>query len=153
MGDKPLQAQNAINFLNYRTKTHLQFEIIQDRTNLIAQAKKYITKVKMLQDTIAKSKYMLSRVDDFRVIFRDVFEHGLPNFWDEHGVFLSEDEYQEEFQERRNDVSSFNQLSTMIKGQDILNVLEKDFNLLYIMKESFRSLPPIHIWMQTTKKH
>ena len=51
---------------------------------------------------------MLSKVDDFRSIFRDVFEHGLPNFWDEHGVVLSEDDYQEEFHERRNDVSTFN---------------------------------------------
>ena len=43
----------------------------------------------MLQDTTAKAKYMLSRVTDFRSIFKDVFEHGLPNFEDEHGVFLS----------------------------------------------------------------
>ena len=31
----------------------------------------------------------------------------------------------------------------MIKGQDILNVLEKNFNLLYIMKSAVISLPPI----------
>ena len=36
LGDKPLHAQNAINFLNSRTKTQLQFEGIQDRTDLIA---------------------------------------------------------------------------------------------------------------------
>ena len=143
MGDKPLQSQDVINFLNSRTKTQLQFEGIQDRIDLIAQAKKYIPKDKMLQDATAKAKYMLSKVDDFKSIFKDVFEHGLPNFWDVHGVFLSENDYQEEFQERRNDVSSFNQHSTVIKGQDILNVLEKDFKLLYIMKETILSLPTI----------
>ena len=31
----------------------------------------------------------------------------------------------------------------MIKGKDILNVLEKDFNLSYIMKETVLSIPPI----------
>ena len=98
LGDKPLQAQNSINFLNSRTKTQLQFEQIQNRKNLIAQAKKDITKEKMLQDTIAKEKYMLSKIDDFKVILRDVFEHDLPNFWDEQGLFLSENEYQEGFQ-------------------------------------------------------
>ena len=41
---------------------------------------------------------MLDRVDDFRIIFRNAFEHGLPKFWDEHGMFLSENDYQEEFQ-------------------------------------------------------
>jgi hypothetical protein len=77
------------------------------------------------------------------LFFKDVFEHGLPSFWDEQGLFLSENDYQEVFQERRNDVSSFNQLSAVIKGQDILNILKKDFNLLYMMKEAALSLPPI----------
>ena len=49
----------------------------------------------MLQDTTTKEKYMLSKIDDFKVIFRDVFEHNLPSFWDEQGLFLSENEYQE----------------------------------------------------------
>ena len=97
----------------------------------------------MLHDTTTKAKYILSRIDDFRVIFKCVFEHGLPSFGDEQGLFLSENEYQEEFQERRNDVSNFNKLSTVIKGKNILNVLEKDFNLLYIMKQIVLSLPPI----------
>ena len=93
----------------------------------------------MLQDTTTKSKYMLGRVGDFR----NVYEHGLPNFWDEHGIFLSKNDYQEEFQERRNDTSTFSHLSIMIKGQDILNILEKYFNLLFMMKETILSLPSI----------
>ena len=93
LGDKPLQAQNTINYLNSRTKTQIQFEGIQDRTYLIPQAKKYIIKEKMLQDATAKTNYMLVRVGDFRIIFRNVFEHGLPNFWDEHGMFLLEIDY------------------------------------------------------------
>lgn len=88
LGYKPLQAQNIINYLNSKTKTQLQFEGILDRTDLIAQAKKYIIKDKMLENTTAKAKYMLHRVGDFRIIFINVFEHGLPNFWDEHGMFL-----------------------------------------------------------------
>ena len=55
--------------MNSRTKNELQFERIQDRTNLIAQAKKYNIKDKMLQNTIAKAKFILGRVSDFRVIF------------------------------------------------------------------------------------
>ena len=31
----------------------------------------------------------------------------------------------------------------MIKGQDIVNILEKDFELLSMMKETVPSLPPI----------
>ena len=97
----------------------------------------------MLQDTTTKAKYMLSRVDDFKVIFKDVFKNGIPSFRDEQGFFLLENEYQEKFQEKRNDVSIFNQLLAVIKGRDLLNVLERDFNLLYIMKRIVLSLPPI----------
>ena len=82
LGDKPLQAHNSINYLNSRTKNQLQFEGIEDRTDLIAQAKKYIIKDKMLQNTTVKAKYMLGRVSDFRVILHNFFEHGLPSFWD-----------------------------------------------------------------------
>lgn len=44
MGDKPIQAQKEINFLNSQSKTQLQFARIQDRADLIAQDKKYIGK-------------------------------------------------------------------------------------------------------------
>lgn len=39
MGDKPIQAQKAINFLNSQSKKKLQFAGIQDRAELIAQEK------------------------------------------------------------------------------------------------------------------
>lgn len=64
----------------------------------------------MLQNTTAKAKFMLGRVSDFRVIFQNVFEHGIPNFWDEQGIFLSEDNYLEDFHERKNDTSTFDHL-------------------------------------------
>ena len=88
----------------------------------------------MLQNTTAKAKYMLGRVSDFRVIFQNVFEHGLPSFWDEHGIFLSEDDYLEDYHQRKNDTSTFDHLSVVIKGQDIVNILEKDFELLSMTK-------------------
>ena len=49
MGDKPIQAQKAINFLNSQCKMQLQFEGIQDKEDLIDQAKEYIIK-----DALAK---------------------------------------------------------------------------------------------------
>lgn len=49
MGDKPIQAQKAINFLNSQSKMYIQFVGIQDRVDLIAQDKKYIVK-----DALAK---------------------------------------------------------------------------------------------------
>ena len=88
MGDKPLQAQNAINFLNSRTKTQLHFAGIEDRVDLIAQARKYIIKDRLLKDMTAKSNYLLRRVADFKIIFKDIFEQGFPNFWVEQHLFI-----------------------------------------------------------------
>ena len=45
--------------------------------------------------------------------------------------------------QRKNDTSTFDHLSTVIKGQGIVNILEKDFELLSMMKETILSLPPI----------
>lgn len=138
--DKPLQTQYAINYLNSGTITQLQFERIQDRIDLIAQAKIYIIKHKMLQNTTTKAKYMLGRVGDFRIIFRNVFEHGLPNFWDEQGMLLSKVDNQEDFHQRKNDTSTFDNLSVVIKGQDIVNILENDIKLSSMIKETVLSL-------------
>ena len=102
--------------MNSRAKNQLQFEGIQDRTDLIAQTKKYIIKDKMMQGTIAKAKFVLGRVNDFRIIFQAIFEHGLPNFWDEQGSFLLEEDYLEDFHLKKNDTSTFDHLSAVIKG-------------------------------------
>ena len=54
MGDKPIQAQKAINFLNSQSKMWLQLVGIQDRAKLIVQAKKYIVKDTMAKEVLMK---------------------------------------------------------------------------------------------------
>ena len=141
LGDKPFQAQNVINFLNFRTKTQLQFTGVEDRAYLISQAIKYIIKDILLKDMVAKSNYLLRRVDYCKIIFKKIFEQGLPNFLDEQGLFLLNIEYQEKILEKRNDLSNINQLTSGIKGQDIFDILQKDFNLLFMMRCTVNGLP------------
>ena len=109
-------------------------EGVEDRADLISQARKYIIKDRLLKDIIAKANYLLIRVDDFRIIFKDIFKKGLPNFGDEQGLFLSNSEYQEKFLEKRNDLSHINQLTSGIKGKYIFHILQKDFYLLFMMR-------------------
>ena len=124
LGYKPFQAQNAINFLNSRTKTQLYFAGIEDIAYLIAQARKYIIKDRLLKGITSKANYLLRRVDDFKIIFKDVFEQGLLNILDEHGLFLSDIEYIEKLLEKRNGVSDIQQLTLGIKGQDLFYILQ-----------------------------
>ena len=59
MADKPLQAQNAINYLNSKSKSHLHFAGIQDRADIIAQARKYIVKDNMVKEVTTKANFLL----------------------------------------------------------------------------------------------
>ena len=80
-----------------------------------------------MKDRATKAKYLLRRVDDFKIIFKDVFQKGFPNFWDEHGLFLSCTKYQDKFMEKKNDLSDINQVSSGIKGQSIFDILQNIF--------------------------
>ena len=141
MGDKPLQAQNAINFLNSRTKTQLHFAGIEDRVDLIAQARKYIIKDRLLKDMTAKSNYLLRRVADFKIIFKDIFEQGFPNFWVEQHLFIWENDYQAKLLDKRNDIPDIDKSTSNIKGKDIFDILENDLYLLFMMRQTINGLP------------
>ena len=65
MGDKPIQAQRAINFLNSQSKTQLQFVGIQDRADLIVQAKKYIVKDTLAREVALKENFLKGRAGQF----------------------------------------------------------------------------------------
>ena len=63
MGDKPIRAQKAINFLNSQSKMELQFAGIQDKADLIAQAKKYIVKDALAKEVAMKANFLKTRDD------------------------------------------------------------------------------------------
>ena len=66
MGDNPIQAQRAINFLNSQSKTQLQFSGIQDREELIVQAKKYIVKETLAEEVLVKANCLKARANQFK---------------------------------------------------------------------------------------
>ena len=78
MGDKPIQAQRAINFLNSQSKTQLQFAGIQYRVDLIVQAKKYIVKDSLAREVALKATFLTSRAEDFKNMFKNIFIQGIP---------------------------------------------------------------------------
>ena len=79
MGDKPLKDFNAINYINSRSKAQFLFPGIHDITELISQIKKYIIKDKLMKDIISMEKYMLGRVEYFKLLFKDLIQQGLPS--------------------------------------------------------------------------
>ena len=142
MGDKPIQAQKAINFLNSLSKMQLQFVGIQDRTNLIAHAKKYIVKDALAKDVTMKSNFLKIRAKQFKHMFKNLFDNGLPNFWNEEGAMIVESDYLSLWQRERDDTTSIDQLDPIIRGHHIYDVLDKEFCLFYEVTRIISNMPP-----------
>ena len=61
-------------------------------TELIVQDKKYIVKYSLAREVSLKEKFLKSRAEQFKNMFRNVFSQGLPSFWDEEGTVVAENE-------------------------------------------------------------
>ena len=143
LGDKPLQALNAINYLNTRTKAQLIFAGILDILEIISQARKYVIKDFMMKDIISKDNFMLGRVSYFILLFKYVFQRGFPNFWNEQRLYLSKYEYHIKLLEKINDTSKVDQIVANIKGQDIFDVLDKYLFLFHETRQIIFDFPPL----------
>ena len=94
MEKKPLNtAQNALNFSNSLSYQKLQEIGIKDRVAIVLGSKKFINKHQLMKVVQDKVNEMSSRVNDFRRAFRELFEDGLPYFWDEAGRIFSQEHY------------------------------------------------------------
>ena len=60
-------------------------------------------------------------------MFRDIFSNALPNFWNEEGAMIAENDYLSQWQQKKEDTSSIHQLDPIIKGHHVYDVLEKRF--------------------------
>lgn len=122
MGDKPVQAQRAINFLNSQSKMQLQFYGIQDIAELIVQTKKYIVKETLAKEVLVKANFLKARVDQFKNAFKFLFDNGFPSFWNEEGIIIIEDDYLSLWNQKKNDTSLIDELDPIIKGNHIYDM-------------------------------
>ena len=84
MENKPLNTtQNALNFLNSITYQNLQEIGIEDIVAIVLWSKKFINKHQLMKVVQDKVNAMSSRINDFRRAFTELFEDGLPSFWDD----------------------------------------------------------------------
>ena len=75
-------------------------------------------------------------------MFKNVFNQGLPSFWDDEGIIISENDYLSKLQEKKNDTTFIDKLDPIIKVQDIFEVLDRDLFLFYETKKIISGLPP-----------
>lgn len=120
----------------------LQFVGIQDRADLITRAKKYIVKDAFTKEVTMKANFPKIRAEQFKNMFRNLFANGLPNFWNEEGDMIAENEYISQWQQKRDDTYSIDQLDPIIKGHHIYDVLDKEFCLFYEVRRIIYNMPP-----------
>ena len=109
----------------------MHFVGIHYREDMIAQEMKYIVKDNVMKEVTTKANFLLGRDEDFKVLLKDIFSQGFPNFWDEQGVCIAENEYHLKLQEKRNGTSAIGKLGCSIKGKHIFEILDKDFILFH----------------------
>ena len=86
-----------------------------------------------------RANFLFQRSKDFKVLFKDLFELGLPFFWNEEGYVLSD----AKLQERAKDTSDIDQLPSIIRGKDLHEVLSKDFTILHQLRHLNKGFPPL----------
>ena len=131
MARRPLStAQNTLNFLNSLSYQKLHDMGIKDRISIVLSAKKIIQKHQLMKTVQDKSDELVVQVKEFRQEFRELFEDGLPSFWDEEGRLRSPEHYHQLLVRARMDHSKFNSLEKSLSGQTIVDILAEDFKVL-----------------------
>ena len=115
----PAIAQAIINLFISQTNVQLQFAGVENRTDLLFNAKKYIMKRDIIEVVTKKVNFLFQRSKDFKALFEDPFKLGLPFFWNEDGDVLSDVAYLTKLQERAKGTSDIDQLSSIISEKDL----------------------------------
>jgi hypothetical protein len=139
--NKPDLANEIIKFLNNRTKEKLKDLNVIDRTNIVIDSKKVLTKRRLMKNVENKLHEMIGEVASFKRIFTDLIKIGLPLPWDGNGYIQTQNKYQELLENKRNDDSRFEKLEGVLKGQDVLEMLAGDFEILHNIRVIFKNLP------------
>ena len=123
MEKNPLNTfQNALNFLNSLTYQKLQEIGIKERVAIVLWSKKFINKHQLMKVVQDKANAMSSQINDFRRDFKELFEDGLPSFWDDEGRLFSQEHYHNLLVQNHMDHSKFEDL---VKGQTGKIIVEK----------------------------
>ena len=76
---------NTINFLNTLSEEKLRTMGIKDGITIITQARKFIGKHQHVESFQSEEDIMLHQIKSFKGLFVELFQKGLPPFWDEDG--------------------------------------------------------------------
>ena len=86
---------------------------------------------------------MSYQIKDFRLSFKDLFDDGLPSFWDDEGWLFSQYKYHSLLVQNHKDHSKYEDLVKGLTGKVIVEKLTEDFEILdrfLIIKKGFPTM-------------
>jgi hypothetical protein len=142
LAKKPSEwAQNAINLLKSIPTVELQTIGVKYRTTLIIWARRVITKHNLLKSVQTKAIQMDKSIQEFKDLFEEFFIKVLPPFWDGKGKLYDQEEYNSRLTQCRMDHSKFENLEENLKGENLVEHLITDFEILNEFKTMKIGLP------------
>ena len=73
---------------------------------------------------------MKGEIQDFYKKFKPLFDKGLPTFWYNNNNLFNKEDYDNLLAQQRVNHDKFQDMEGTLKGEDILNRLEDDFDIL-----------------------
>lgn len=109
-----------------------------DRLSIVVEILRFIQKEEARVKFEGFLKVLTEEVKAFETTLNRIFKDELPNFWGERGNLMLWDQYEKILVAAKRKTYSTHEISTMSKGQMIVNYLKIDFELLGYIKGLFR---------------
>ena len=110
---------------------------------MITSARKFVGKHQHIEILKAKAYIMLHQVTYFKGLFVELFQKGLPPFWDEDGKLISQSDYQDLLVRSMLDHKNFEDMTQSLFGKVIIDKLEADFDLVNEFRAIGAQLPSV----------
>jgi hypothetical protein len=128
---------------NHNSKTWNQLNALgdNDRTSLLMDATKVLTKKILVQQPQNKSNSIQRSIETFMKRYKELVKMGLPPCWDKNGNFIQYKSYKDMLIKARDDITQFQYMDGVLKCQTIFCKLIDGFHLLWKIKNLFPNIP------------
>ena len=111
---------------------------------IIIRDKQFIEKHQLMNNVKSLAEEMKTEVEGFYKKFKHLFDKGLPTFWDNNDNLFNKDDYDNLLAQQRMNHDKFQDMEGTLKGEDILNKLEDDFDILCQIKNIRKTFHQFH---------
>ena len=132
--------KTVVRNLNAKLKAQFNNLGVSNRTRLVMDATKVLTKVSLIYKAEGKVKLVTKDVAHLTFFCKVIFK-GLPSFWDGHGDLYTTQRYRDILQQVRNDATKFTGIEGTLSGHTVMQLLSNDFEILATLKSDSLNFP------------